>query len=187
MRDKGALKDMPYSKTVEIIVEDATELQQIMYIYLVENGVFNLNALTGEQLLVLKNPKHRLKFINDFIDVYLYANAIWQHTNVHTYDSYLPPICEQYVADEFKGFSIDSSKLPEVFSIMERDIINFLPVKLLNKTWCVWSVSMVAQSVVLRNEGDFRILSFAKDASENKKNPFYGKVSKGTLYHNEKY
>ena len=69
---------------------------------------------------------------------------------------------------------------------MEVDIINALPEKLLKKTWYVWCVDLEVKSLIFRNEGDFRIISFARDVLENKDNPFHGKVSKGTLYYHDK-
>lgn len=186
MRHKGVLKDMPYPKTIEIKIEDVSDLQQIMYLYLVEKGVFNLATLTKEQHTKLINPVHRLTFIKEFVDTFIYANSLWQYTNVHTYDSYLEPVYERYQKEEFEGLNISSINLQEVFSCMETDIINALPEKLLQKTWNVWCVSLVAQSLVFRNEGDYRILTFAKDVLENKDNPFHGKVSKGTLYRHDK-
>lgn len=177
---------MSYPKTLEIKIEDISDLQQVMYLYLIENGVFNVVALTREQQAKLNDPTNRLIFIREFVDTFIYANALWQYTNVHTYDSYLDPVYERYQNEEFKDIPFDSLNLREVFSNMETDIINALPEKLLRKTWNVWCVSLIAQSLVFKNEGDYRIISFAKDVLENKDNPLHGKVSKGTLYYHDK-
>lgn len=177
---------MTYPKTLEIKIEDISELEQVMYLYLIENGVFNVATLTNEQKVKLTDPSNRLIFIKEFVDTFLYANALWQYTNVHTYDSYLGPVYERYQTEEFKDIPFNSTNLQEVFSNMEVDIINALPEKLLKKTWYVWCVDLEVKSLIFRNEGDFRIISFARDVLENKDNPFHGKVSKGTLYYHDK-
>lgn len=177
---------MPHTKMIEISALDILELQELMYIYLLENKVVEINTLTDKELLQLKKPDNRLKFIYEFVDAYLYTNAIWRLSNVHSYDSYLEPIIEEYCKSEFKELNYDRLNLQEVLSYMERDIINdAIPQNALNKTWMVWTVTKVATSLLFRNEGDYRILSFAKEATENRKHPFYGKVSKRTLYDHE--
>lgn len=182
----GVLNNMAYSKTLEIIAEDVTEQQELMYLYLIESGVINLSVLTDHQLLKIQNPKWRLKFIEDFVNNYIYAKALWRYTDVHPYDSYLEPIYNDYIASEFVEIPLDISKLHDVFSSMERDIINALPEVICKLTWNVWSVTIVAQSLIYRNEGDFRIISFAKDVLENKENPMHGKISKETLLKHER-
>lgn len=176
---------MIYPKTVEIAIEDISELQQLLYLYLIDYGVINPHTLTEEEDLRLKNPKHRLKLIRDFADTYIYALALWRHTNVHTYDTYLGPVYEDYIKEELPHLTLDCPNLQEVFSNIETDIVNALPKKICHHTWYVWTVNLVAQSLVFKNEGDYRIIKFAEDALQNKDNPFYGKVSKGTLYRHE--
>lgn len=177
---------MPHTTTVEISAQDISELEELMYIYLIENEVIKIDTLTNEELLKLKKPHNRLKFIHEFVDAYLYANAIWRLSNVHSYDSYLEPIIEEYCESEFESLTYNRLNLQKVLSCMERDIINdAIPQNALNKTWMVWNVTLVATSLLFRNEGDYRILSFAEEATENHEHPFYGKVSKRTLYDHE--
>lgn len=182
MCDKGARDTMLYPKTKIIYIEDIGSIETLMQVMLIDEGVVDIELMSPEQLEVFKNPKNRLKFIKDFVDTYAYANSIWRLDAPDTYDSYMEPHYNRYFEEEFPFLEKSSAELREVFNIVEEATIEILPDIMKRETWSVWSISSSGTSLVIRNEGDWRILNFAKNVIEDKDHPYHGKVTRRQLY-----
>lgn len=177
---------MPHHKTKEIYIEDVADLQQLMYLQLIDDGVINLSHLSEEQCMKLLTPTQRLRFIREFVDAYVYTGGIWRALPyIHTYDKYMEPVYMDYVRTELPWLEEISPELSKVFSNIEDAIISILPKCLSLKTWNVWSITMVTQSLVMRNEGDWRVISFAEEVLANTDHPLHGKIPAEVLYQHE--
>lgn len=169
---------MPDHKPKEIFIEDVFELNHLMYLYLIEEGVIDL-----EYAAKIKNSKHRLNFIREYIDALVYTNAIWRLDVDLSYEQYVRNACREYILLELPGMKEISEKMIRVFDAIMLDIEKIIPDVIRERTWKVWSCKLISTSLILRNEGDFRINKFIQDAKYDETHEFYQKITEGELSH----
>lgn len=169
---------MPDHKPKEIFIEDVSELNHLMYLYLIEEGVIDL-----EYAAKIKNSKHRLDFIREYIDARVYTNAIWRLDVDLSYEQYVENACKEYIRLELPGMKEISEGMRRVFNLIAKDIDKIIPDVLHDRTWKVWTCKLIATSLILRDEGDYRINTFIQAAKYDETHEFYGKVTVGELCH----
>lgn len=169
---------MPDQKPKEIFAEDVFELQHLMLLYLTDEKVIDESYAKD-----IEKSKHRLNYISEYVDSYIYTRAIWRLKKDLTYDSYLKIAQDEYRRAELPGMVETSEGLARVFAKIGKDIDKIIPSIIVDNTWMVWTCTLISTSLVLRNEGDYRINAFIQAAKYDPTHEFYGKLSDGDLSH----
>lgn len=182
MIDQHVIKNALYREPIEVLVHDLAELEEVLALYLIDNGLIEPKGFDTAKKWKYKDPVNRLNFVFQFIDAYIYSKCIPRNINDLDYDNFTQDAQEAFRQAEIPHITADNPKLQDVFSSMERDIINALPLKLCKRTWHLWSLKLISRSILYSNIGDYRILYFAHSVHTDKDNPLHGKLPMGVLY-----
>lgn len=174
----GVLSAMSDHKPKEIFAEDVYELQHLMLLYLTDEKVIDTTHARN-----VEKSSNRLNYIRDYVDAYIYTRAVWRLKKDLTYDSYIKIAQDEYRKNELPGMVNNSDGLTRVFEMIGRDIDKIIPSAIEDNTWKVWTCKLIATSLVLRNEGDYRINVFIQSAKYDTSHEFYNKLTDRELCH----